>query len=329
MTIPEKYAKYFTRLDIPSVITDENLKIVWKNEAVKNYYHIRTSSSIRYYISKYQFSHLKRLKPGETIAMNFVLDEPTPGFGKRKDDCYIFRISRFNGAAQQRITELFDARYFGARSSVASFTPQGEEPFPQISAKRLDRLTGLFEGLCTDKLLCRDLTVPLIQFANQATCALSGIKVNYVCDRKYMSATYNLADLLMALSAMTACAITYAPFENNLWLELALVKTDVVISIKCRNTGFASTLADVYKDHQKLDALCEYGAHYLNLLLINVLCEHYDWQFDITENGEFTSFSITMTALWDGHSQITLYSEEIQDDIIELLLSPFRKEKKS
>lgn len=327
MTIPEKYAHYFTQLDTPSVITDLNLKILWKNDAVKTFYQsIRKSASMQYYVSKQQFAQLKRLQPGETINVSFYLGEVTPGFAKRKDDCYIFRISRFNAAAQKRITELFDARYLSS-GNVASFVPDiKNEPIHQISVNKLDRLAALFEGLHSGKLTRMDITTPLSQFARQATCALYGIKVKYTCSLNYMAADFNVADLYMALSAMTACAITYAPYEEKIFLEAELVGTDIIIHVKCKATGFAVTLADVYKDYEKLDALCEYGAHYLNLLLINVLCEHYDWYFDISEDGEFTSFSIKLSAKWDGYSPISLFSEEMNDDIIETLLIPFRKE---
>lgn len=325
--IPEKYAQYCNRLDTPALITDQNLRIIWKNDAVEQFrYRIRRLASVSHYVHKPHFAALKRLQPGETMSIQFLLDEYVPGFARRKDDCYILRISRYNAAAQKRISELFDRRYLSSGTISSPTLDISAEPFPQISVNKLDRLAGIFEGLYSEKLTSMDITTPLSQFARQATCALYGIKVVYSCNKSFIAATFNVADLFMALSAMTACAITYAPFEDRIYLEAEHTKTAVEIRIKCRGTGFASTLAKVYKNYEDLDSLCEYGAHYLNLLLINVLCEHYDWYFDIKEDGEFTSFSITMSALWDGISPISLFSKDIHDDFVDIMLLPFRKE---
>ena len=78
MQIPEKYSPYFTNLDTPSVITDVDLKIVWKNKATDSLmFPIRKGASVRYYLSKPEFSRLKRLKPGEYMYLTLLLDEPT------------------------------------------------------------------------------------------------------------------------------------------------------------------------------------------------------------------------------------------------------------
>ncbi len=324
MQIPEKYAPYFANLDTPSVITDESLKIVWKNKVTDHMvFSIRKGASIRYYITKQEFSRLKRMKPGESMYLTFLLDEPTCGFCRRKDDCYIFRISRFNAAAHKRISELFDVRY-ASTAAVASSIPDSPEPYPHITAKRMDRLAGLFEGLYVEGLERPETSALLDKFAKQATCALAGIKVNYLHDDIRIYADLNFHDFYMALSAMAVCLISYVPGLDEIFISRHLQKTDTTVKMYCNGTGFAKNIADVYTDKEKLDTLCEYGAQYLNLLLINVICDHYGWEFNVCEEDGNTVLSITMTVIWDPKTYISLFSGDLDDDIIPTILSPFR-----
>lgn len=324
MQIPEKYSPYFTNLDTPSVITDVDLKIVWKNKATDSLmFPIRKGASVRYYLSKPEFSRLKRLKPGEYMYLTLLLDEPTNGFCKRKDDCYIFRISRFNAAAHKRIRELFDVRYSNY-SSVASSIPDSAEPHPLITKKRMDRLAGIFEGLYIEGNNRMETSAPLAMFAKQATCALAGIKVNYISDEITIFADINIHDLYMALSAMAVCLISFTPEIEEISIEREMLVTETVIKMSCANSGFAANLADVYKDKEKLDMLCEYGAQYLNLLLINVICDHYGWEFNAVEENGNTILSLTISVIWDKKSHIALYDGELNDPIIDTLLLPFK-----
>ncbi len=327
MDIPEKYAPYFAMLDTPSVITDNDFKIVWKSKATdKMQFHIRKGASIKYYLTKKQFSMLKRILPGDTINLTFLLDEPTQGFCKRKDDCYIFRISRFNGAAQQRITELFDQRY-GDLSLVASSIPDSPEPFPAISGKRLDRLASLFEGLYIEGLIRMDLSVPLMRFARQATCALSGITIRNENEDMIIYADINLHDMYMALSAMVVCLLSYAPGITEIVMDRKIVGTDGIITVSCEQTGFADAISDVYTDTEKLETLCEYGAHYLNLRLLSAITDHYGWEFNVTEENGWTTLSVKFTLIWNKEAYISLFTGDPDEgsDIIPLLLSPFKK----
>lgn len=327
MDIPEKYAPYFTKLDTPSVITDNNFKIIWKSKATdKMEFSLRKGASIKYYLSKKQFGMLKRILPGETINLTFILDEPTQGFCKRKDDCYIFRISRFNAAAQQRITELFDQRYSSV-GLVASSVPDSPEPSPAISRKRMDRLAGLFEGLYIEGLTRMELSVPLTRFARQATCALSGINVRTENDDLVIYADINLHDMYMALSAMVICILSYAPDVDDIVIDRMIDHTDGVITVSCQQTGFADAIADVYCDAEKLETLCEYGAHYLNLRLISAITDHYGWEFDVAEENGRTFLSLTFTLIWNQEARISLFTGDPagDSDIIEVLLSPFKK----
>lgn len=324
MQIPEKYSPYFTNLDTPSVIADNDLKIVWKNKATDSLmFHIRKGTSVRYYLSKQEFSRLKRLKPGEYMYLTFLLDEPTNGFCKRKDDCFIFRISRFNAAAHKRIRELFDVRYSNY-ASVASSLPDSAEPHPLITRKRMDRLAGIFEGLYIEGNERRETSAPLALFAKQATYALAGINVNYISDSITIFADINVHDLYMALSAMAVCLISFTPGIKDIILEREMLETDTVIKMSCSGTGFAANLADVYKNKEKLDMLCEYGAQYLNLLLINVICDNYGWEFNAVEEDGNTVLSLTISVIWDNKSRIALYDGDMKDEIIDTLLLPFR-----
>jgi hypothetical protein len=94
--------------------------------------------------------------------------------------------------------------------------------------------------------------------------------------------------------------------------------------MSCSGTGFAANLANVYKDKEKLDMLCEYGAQYLNLLLINVICDNYGWEFNAVEEEGNTVLSLTISVIWDNKSHIALYDGDIKDEIIETLLAPFK-----
>ncbi len=325
MQIPEKYAPYFSNLDIPSIIADESLKIVWKNDATNHIdFTMRKGSSMRYFITKQEFSRLKRLQPGEYMNLIFLLDEPTPGFCKRRDDCYVFKISRFNAAARKRVSELFDARYSNT-SAVASSLPASPEPRPLLSGKRMDRLAGLFEGLYIEGNDRRETSTPLKNFAKQATCALAGIEVDYISDEIVIYADLNVHDLYMALSAMAVCLITCIPGIDRISLCRELIKTDTVIKMYCDGTGFVTNLANVYKDKEKLDTLCEYGAQYLNLLLINVICDHYGWEFNVYEEDGKTVLSLTISVIWDGKAYISLFADDPDDDVIPTILSPFKK----
>ena len=306
------------------MITDVDLKIVWKNKATDSLmFPIRKGASVRYYLSKPEFSRLKRLKPGEYMYLTLLLDEPTNGFCKRKDDCYIFRISRFNAAAHKRIRELFDVRYSNY-SSVASSIPDSAEPHPLITRKRMDRLAGIFEGLYIEGNNRMETSAPLAMFAKQATCALAGIKVNYISDEITIFADINIHDLYMALSAMAICLISFTPEIEEISIEREMLVTETVIKMNCANSGFAANLADVYKDKEKLDMLCEYGAQYLNLLLINVICDHYGWEFNAVEEDGNTILSLTISVIWDKKSHIALYDGELNDPIIDTLLLPFK-----
>ena len=329
MEIPEKYAPYFTNLDTPSVITDNDFKIVWKSKATdKLQYHIRKGASIKYYLTKKQFSMLKRIEPGDSINLTFLLDEPTNGFCKRKDDCYIFRISRFNGAAHQRISEIFDQRY-GGTALVASSIPDSPEPFPAISGTRLDRLTSMFEGLFSEGLIRMDISVPIMRFSRQATCALSGITVRNENEEGVMYVDINIHDLYMALTAMVVCLLSYAPGVTEIVIGREKVGTDGVLKVSCEYTGIADAIADVYSDTDKLETLCEYGAHYLNLVLISTLSDYYGWEFNVSEENGWTTLSITFTLIWNKEAHISLFTGDPDDgiDIVPLLLAPFKKNK--
>jgi hypothetical protein len=324
MEIPEKYSKYFEKLDIPSIITDSSLKIVWKNKATDTInFKIRNGCSLRYYVTKPQFSILKRMQPGETISLTFLLDEPTYGFAKKKDDCYIFRISRFNAAAQKRITEIFNARY-SADSSVASVVPDENDILTGMSSKRMDRLAGIFEGLYESDLTRLEISVPLRNYARQATCALNGIEVVFQDSDSVVFADMNIHDMYMLLSAMSACIMSYAPDTNKILLKRRLENESTVISVECQKTGFAEMIKSVYSDTEKLDALCEYGSQYLNLRLISAICDHYGWEFNVEDNGESTALTLTISVIWNEKARLSLFTEDEDDDIIPLLLGPFR-----
>ncbi len=329
-SIPEKYAHYFEKLDTPSVITDLNLRIVWKNDAVKTFYkEIRRSSSIQYYIDKYSFAALKRMEPGDRISLHFLLDEYTPGFAKRKEDCYILRISRFNSAAQKRISELFKERYL-SKGYVASDPTAFEPEFDNISTKKLDRLVGIFAGLDPERMMYMDITTPLSQFARQATEALYGIEVRYKCNVEHLPVYFNVADLYMLLSALTGCLISSAPYETLIRLDSKFVDGSVVINLRVRKTANVNVdeLIKIYKDYNLLDEICEYGHKYLNLLLINAICDNYDWYFEVHDGPDEVSVSIKMHTTYSGETSIALYNEDMNDDIINIMLSHFRMNKK-
>lgn len=324
MDIPEKYAQYFDKLDTPSLITDLNLRIIWKNEAVDILqYQIRRSSSIRYYITKPQFAMLKKLEPGETIPLTFIFDEQVQGFGKKKEDCYIFKISRFNGAAQRRINELFNLRY-SDKNAVASSIPAPSENIQNFPVKKMDRLAGIFEGMYTEGLTRMEITTPMKRFAKQATCALAGIEV--ICNEndKFVYADINVHDLYMYLSGMIVCTLSYAPDVRKLYLDYEVAERNVLIKISCDQTGFAPAIKDVYQNFEKLNTLCEYGAHYLNLKLISAISDHYGWEFNVEEHDSKTSLTVSLSLVWNHEANIVLFAEDGEEDIIKLLLTPFR-----
>ncbi len=322
-SLVEKHFQYFNTLDTASVITDLNFRILWHSKYAECLDEgLRKKRDFAYYISKPQLKILKNMLSGEITHLYFSFKDKYEGFAARHNECYVFRINRFDGAAIRRLCQLFETRYYKTGAD-GSTLPENTKP-TSVSGNILNRIAGIFDGVYSEKLFYFDMQVVLKAFAGQATRALGNVKVEYIKDALPALASFNYLDLNIMLSAMIISTLGYSQNIKEFELTSRISGRDVYIELSCEKTGFAQVMINNYYDREKLNFLAQYGPQYLNLLLISAITDTYNWFFNISETKERTILSVKLPISLHPDAKLLLLSFDIEDGVIAEMLSPLK-----
>ena len=329
MNIIDRYINALSDSDVPSVITDTRLRIIWRNKASDTpATPFRKASSLRYYIFKPEFLALSRLNPGEAMRVNFTFSPGVSGFAKREEDCCIIRINSFSAAVYDRIISLNEKNNEFLEAAFAQISaPDVKKIYSEKSRYRLhfNEMIRIFNTIGDDTVRRIEVGTQLGSFARQATDVLGKPEILYTPERDCVFADLNLHDFYMLLSAIVSCMLKCKQSLRCIKIFKELCGTEVTVSFTCDGTEIAEMFAPLCSDTDRLLTLCEYGDKYLDLMLARLLADHYGWRFGVKKNGEKSCIWFRISLIWNRTTEIVLYQDDYSQPVIYDMLNNFEQ----